>query len=288
MTTASGPRVRISIVVPVYNPGPHIEALIDSLAGQTMSQDEFEVIFADDGSTDETPHRLDQLASERANVRVRHDPNSGWPGRPRNLGTDMARGRYVFYVDQDDWLGLEALQRLADYAEANDADIAFGRYAGHHRGVAKAPFRVNQPRATLDNTPLMDSLVPHKMFRREFLLEHNLRFPEGRRRLEDHVFVTEAYLLADRISIVADYHCYFHVSRDDAGNAGFQRLDPVGYYGNVREVVEIELRYTEPGRLRDKLFRRALRQEIFGRLDGYGFFKQDDKYRSSCSTSLDG
>ena len=279
MSPASATAIRVSIVVPVYNPGPHIEALIDSLAAQTMSQDEFEVIFADDGSTDETPQRLDRLAQERANVRVRHDPNSGWPGRPRNLGTDMATGRYVFFIDQDDWLGREALQRLTDYAEANDADVAFGRYAGHHRGVAKAPFKVNQPRATIENTPLMDSLTPHKMFRREFLIEHGLRFPEGRRRLEDHVFVTTAYLLAERIAIVGDYHCYFHVRRDDQGNAGYQHIDPAGYYGNVREVIDVALRYTEPGPRRDKVLRREMRQEMLGRLDGYGFLKQDADYQ---------
>lgn len=90
MTNPERP-VRVSVVVPVYNTGEHIEQLIDSLAAQTLPQDEFEVIFADDGSTDETPARLDRLAQERDNVSVLHLPNSGWPGRPRNAGTDVAR-----------------------------------------------------------------------------------------------------------------------------------------------------------------------------------------------------
>ncbi|MGI8761346.1 MAG: glycosyltransferase family 2 protein [Jatrophihabitantaceae bacterium] len=271
--------IRVSVVVPVYNPGPHLQALVDSLAAQTMPQDEFEVIFADDGSTDDTPAFLDRLAAERANVRVLHEPNSGWPGRPRNLGTDAALGSYVFYVDQDDWLGVQALDRMADYADEHGSDIVIGRYAGHHRGVAKAPFRITRPDATLQNTPLMDSLTPHKMFRKSFLTEHELRFPEGRRRLEDHVFVVRAYFLARRIAIVADYHCYFHVRREDVGNAGYQRIDPAGYYGYVREVLEIIYAHTKPGALRDRCLRRPLRTELLARLDGGAFLAADPAYQ---------
>lgn len=271
--------LRVSVIVPVYNTGAHIEQLIDSLAAQTLPQDEFEVIFADDGSTDETPARLDRLAQERDNVSVLHLPNSGWPGRPRNVATDAARGKYVFYVDHDDWLGAEALERMTAFASENRSDVVIGRYAGHRRGVAKALFHKTYPNATLDTAPIIDSLTPHKMFRRQFLIEHGLRFPEGRRRLEDHVFVVRAYFLAERISVMSDYHCYFHVGREDAGNAGYQRIDPAGYYGNVREVVEIMLAHTQPGRLRDKCLRRTLRTELLGRLGGNSFLKQDREYR---------
>ena len=130
----------------------------------------------------------------------------------------------------------------------------------------------------------MDSLTPHKMFRTAFLDEHGLRFPEGRRRLEDHVFVAEAYFLAERISVLADYHCYFHVGRADAGNAGYQRIDPPGYYGYVREVVDIVLARTEPGPLRDRCLRRPLRTELLGRLDGAAFLAQDPHTNARCST----
>ena len=62
------------------------------------------MIFVDDGSTDGTRRRLDALAAEHDHVRVEHIPNSGWPGRPRNVGLDLARGEFVYFVDNDDWL----------------------------------------------------------------------------------------------------------------------------------------------------------------------------------------
>jgi len=100
--------VKVSVIVPVYNPGSNIDQCISSLLGQSLPDDEYEVIFVDDGSTDETPARLDELAEAHANVRVEHIPNSGWPGRPRNVGIDLAQGEYVYFVDNDDRLGKEA------------------------------------------------------------------------------------------------------------------------------------------------------------------------------------
>ncbi|MGI8621977.1 MAG: glycosyltransferase family 2 protein, partial [Solirubrobacteraceae bacterium] len=121
---------KVSVVVPVYNPGPDLDDLVRSVLGQSLPRDEYEVIFVDDGSTDGTGARLDALAAEHHVVRAEHIPNSGWPGRPRNVGTDLARGEYVLYVDNDDWLGPQALERLHAVAVADGADVVVGKVVG--------------------------------------------------------------------------------------------------------------------------------------------------------------
>ncbi|MFF7791052.1 glycosyltransferase [Streptomyces sp. NPDC007991] len=271
--------VKVSVIVPVYNPGIYIEDCIASLQRQSLPPDEYEVIFVDDGSTDETPARLDALAAEDPRMKVIHQENSGWSGKPRNVGIEASRGEFVMFVDNDDYLGDEALERMYDYGVANGADVIVGKMAGKGRGVPVELFRRNHPRATVENAPLIDSLTPHKMFRRAFLDRIGLRFPEGRRRLEDHVFIAEAYLRAENVSVLSDYVCYYHLRRDDSSNAGFERFDPVGYFKNLREALDVVERYSEPGPVRDKLFRRWLRVEMVERLRARRLLQLPDGYR---------
>ncbi|WP_203883897.1 glycosyltransferase family 2 protein [Planotetraspora kaengkrachanensis] len=272
--------IKVSVVIPVYNPGEYIEDCIASLLRQSLPDDEYEAIFVDDGSTDETPARLDRLAAEHPHMHViHHQEGSGWSGKPRNTGIAAAKGEFIQFVDNDDWLGDEALERMYDYGVEHDADVIVGKMAGKGRPVPLELFRENRPRATVENAPLIDSLTPHKMFRKEFLDRCDLRYKEGRRRLEDHVFVTEAYLRAGNIAVLSDYLCYYHIRRDDASNAGFQRFDPVGYFTNLREALDIVERYTEPGPLRDRLYRRWLRNEMVERMRGQRLLKLPEDYR---------
>ncbi|SIQ09428.1 glycosyltransferase family 2 protein [Micromonospora avicenniae] len=262
--------LKVSVVVPAYNSGTHIERLVDSLVRQSMPPTQFEAIFVDDGSTDDTPARLDALAAAHPHFRVLHIDNSGWPSRPRNVGVAHARGEYVVFVDDDDWLGDEALDRMYGIGATHGADVVIGRMTGHGgRGVPRELFRKNRFDATVANAPLIDSLTCHKMFRRAFLDEHELRFPEGwPRRLEDHRMVVRAYLLSKRTCVLSDYTCYHHSRRDDGGNVTADQLDPGEYYAALREALDIVDAHVEPGPLRDRLHRRWLRHQMLDRLRG--------------------
>ena len=258
--------VKVTVVVPVYNPGPFIEPGIESLLRQSMSRDELEVIYVDDGSTDETPARLDALAAEHPHIRVFHEPNSGWAGRPRNVGIREARGEYVQFMDQDDALTPEALRRLHELATRNRSDIVIGKVASNFRPVPQFLFRHNVEACTIRDTSLISSLTPHKMFRTAFLREHGIEFPEGRRRLEDQLFMVRAYLAALTVSILADTVCYLYARRDDGGNAGNSKAEPAAYFGNLREVLDAVVDGTEPGPFRTELLGRFYRTGMIDRL----------------------
>ncbi|MEA2458961.1 MAG: poly(ribitol-phosphate) beta-N-acetylglucosaminyltransferase [Thermoleophilaceae bacterium] len=272
--------LKVSAVVPVFNPGSNIDECIQSLIDQSLPPDEYEVIFVDDGSTDGTPARLDALAAEHPHVRVEHIPPSGWPGKPRNVGIEMARGEFVYFVDNDDWVGHEALERMYDRAVERDADVVMGKVVGRGKYVPRALFVKNRDDVTLEWGPLVRLLAPHKLFRKSLLDEYGIRFPEGRRRLEDHVFVMHAYFHARRISILADYPCYYWVlRRDESTNASYQAFEAKGYYANVREVLDLVEAHTEPGRLRDKLLVHWYRGKMLGRVGGRWFPNRDPKVR---------
>jgi poly(ribitol-phosphate) beta-N-acetylglucosaminyltransferase len=267
--------VKVSVVVPVYNPGPDLGRCLDSLTGQTMPAAEYEIIAIDDGSTDESPALLDRAAGSTAQLRVYHQSNSGWPGQPRNRGLTEARGDYVFFCDADDWLAPQALERLHAFAVANRSDIVIGKMIGIGRGVPRALFRQTRPVATLADAPLMDSLTAHKLFRRAFLAEHDIRFPEGPRRLEDHVFVVRAYCAARVISVYAEQDCYFLARASNGGNISSRPPEWSSYFDNLLDAIEIVESQIEPGPLRDKTVARWLRVEMVDRLSGQRFLRRD-------------
>jgi glycosyltransferase involved in cell wall biosynthesis len=271
--------VKVSVVVPVWNPGKYIDRCVDSLLAQTMPPADFEVLFMDDGSTDGTERRLDAWAAAYEQFRVHHLPNSGWPGKPRNEGIDRAVGEYVFFMDNDDVMGVQSLERMYAIAARNDSDIVLGKVVSDWRGVPHHVFKQTRERCTVRDAPLFDSLTPHKMFRRQFLLEHGIRYPEGKRRLEDQLIMARAYFPARSVSIVGDYVCYYYLRRADGSNAGSARIDPPGYYANLREVLDVVEANTEPGELRDSIHRRFYRGEMLGRVGGAAVLNYHPAFR---------
>lgn len=269
--------VRASVVVPVYEPGTAIDPLIASLDAQTLAQHRFEVLLCDDGSSDATGEQLQRIAASRPNVRVVRLPHSGWPGTPRNRGVEEARGTYVQFVDQDDHLFPEALEALCDFADAHASDVVVGKEVGVGRDIPNRIFRRDVPRARLGEDPLLQMLTPHKLFRTAFLRAHGIRFPEGRVRLEDHLFVMQAYFAADVISILASVDCYAWVNQP--GSASSSRIDPETYFPHLETVLDVVEQHTEPGELRDLLLRHWLRGKILQRLAGRQMLGYPDAYR---------
>ena len=206
------PTPKITVVVAAYCPGPAIRRVIDSLDAQTLPQDEFETIIVDDGSPDNTFGQLQALAATRPNLTVTRIENSGWPSRPRNIGTSLARGEYVLYMDHDDSLYPDALRRLAEFARQSGADLLSpkeSKTSDAWWGMASLADGNTSDLKADDRITRLLPMVPHKLYRREFLLANNIAFPEGRRMLwEDVFFNIEAYAKAKRVAILADTPVY--------------------------------------------------------------------------------
>lgn len=259
----------VSVVVAVYNSGDAIASLLESLDAQTLAPGDLEVVFVDDDSTDGTRERLREWAQTRPHVTVLHNtPNSGWPGRPRNLGIDAANGEFLFFADHDDHFHPDGLRRLVDYARELGADVVIGREAGvgQGRGVPPELFRKDIPDARLGRDPILRLLTPHKMFRTAMVREHRIRFPEGRVRLEDHEFVVRSLFAADRTAVYARHVCYYWVERE--ASATYQPLDPRVYYESLARVLAVVEQNTQPGELRDKLYAQWYRAKMLAMLTG--------------------
>jgi glycosyltransferase involved in cell wall biosynthesis len=221
--------LKVTVIVPTYNTGELIEPLVAAMRNQTMPAGDFEVLFVDDGSTDGTPGRLAELAAGDPLFRLIRLENTGWPGHPRNVAIDAARGEYIQFVDHDDSMGPEALERMYAMGRRNGSDIVIGKVTITHalRGAPQALMSRNRESVTHRTAALHDSLTVHKMYRTAFLRDQGIRFPVGPYVGEDLLFMVPAVFRAASVSIVGDYPCYYYLEREDGGHATPKQLDPV-------------------------------------------------------------
>lgn len=267
--------VKVSVVIPVYNPGPYLETCLTSVLHQTLPPSEYEVLFIDDGSTDGSTQRLQTVVEQHPHIRLIHAARTGGPGRPRNIGIEAAKGEYVYFLDPDDRLTPRALERMYDMAVRNSADIVIGKVVGHGgRGVPSRLFRESKDSADLIKDNLFGLLTPHKLFRTAFLLRHRLRFPEGPVWLEDHRFVVEAFFLAKKISVLADEVCCHWVKQRGRAHYSARRFDPVKYYKALRAVLDVVDAYTIPGDDRDQLYAHWYHGKMLRLLGGQTFLNR--------------
>ena len=115
----------ISIVVPVYNTESVLPRCIRSLRQQSYQN--LEIILVDDGSTDGTGKICDRYSQTDARVKVIHKENGGLSSA-RNAGLDICQGEYIFFVDSDDWITIDAVQYLYDLRKKYNADFSMAAY----------------------------------------------------------------------------------------------------------------------------------------------------------------
>lgn len=273
--------VDVSVVIATYNTGPKLGPLLASLAAQSLPDDRYEVIAVDDGSTDDTWDRLQAAAERMSNLRIDRIPNSGWPGRPRNIGTDLAEGRYVFFSDHDDEFFPEALERMVAYADETEADLLIGKeIRAGALGIGQEMFVEDRPRADLFEDHVLSLMTPHRLFRKAFLQEHGIRFREGRMRLEDHVLLAEVYTKTDRIAVLGSYPCYRWIIYPDQSNNSSDLGDPRLFYDSLELVFDVLDAADITEERRDALYRFWYTSRMLKRLSWRWFSRWEDDYRN--------
>lgn len=222
---------RVSIIVPVYNAEKHIGGCLRSISLQEERDFPLQVIVIDDGSTDGTPALLDELRRQLPNLTVVRQPNSGWPGLPRNKGMSLATGDYVYFVDADDYLFEGSLRAMVAFADQHGSDIVLPKIKAVNRFVHEDVFEETQVDA--DIRKLVRSNFVCKLFRSDFLRRTGLKFDERKIRLEDAIFCFNAYAASTRTSILADRDYYVLNLHDDGSHISHSAIDPVSHSESV-------------------------------------------------------
>ena len=210
------------MVLITYNDADELPTALRSVRRQTCR--DLEILVVDDASTDDTQAVIAAVAAEDERIRpIRLPHNSGGCSRPRNTALDAATGEFVFFVDSDDVVPRRAIESLLTAARAAGADVTCGRMVRRHLHPRRhlpsndeLYLRAQVLDGVLDRpAQLRDTPACGKLFRRSFLEDNQLRFPEGLL-FEDLLFTTTAYAAARRIAIVPRLSYVWNVRRHQA------------------------------------------------------------------------
>ena len=204
----------ISVIVPVYNTEKYLDKCINSIIKQTHKS--FELILVDDGSTDKSAVICNEFAKKDERIIVIHKKNAG-QALARNDALNIAKGKYVAFVDSDDYIAHTMLEKLLDTIKENNADMAVCGVMNDHYFLKKECPKMN--RARIFNTdelfisyltePYIRSILCNKLFKAE--LWENVRFPSIRAR-EDEFVLYEIYGKCKKTSYI-NQSLYFQLIR---------------------------------------------------------------------------
>lgn len=232
----------VSVIMPVFNGEKFLERSVASLLKQTL--DNFEIVFIDDGSTDDSLRILKEYEKEYDFVKVLTQENSG-SGKARNYGINEAQGEYIAFLDADDfYIDADALQKMYELGALNDAKmvssnimhdvgnkgkfVPFGPFHHYKNNAIILPEQYGIPWSFYKN-----------IFKRDFLVENNIYFPDLLRG-QDPVFLAEALTKVDKIYVAAT-DLYAYVYNSDTAKAGNPRklYDQLLHYRQVIDYMDI-------------------------------------------------
>ncbi|NLO09328.1 MAG: glycosyltransferase family 2 protein [Clostridiales bacterium] len=215
--------IKVSIIIPVYNVEKTLRQCLDSCVNQTLQ--EIEIIVVDDKSPDNSHLIIREYVSKYPDkvIGIFLDKNMR-QGGARNVGIRKARGKYIKFVDSDDYIDLDTCRRLYEKAEHTSADIVMCDYymidvnTNAHKYLAAYEHKLT---GVIDDTKTRGIILMYKAYcwsniiRKDFITEHQLFFPENIF-FEDTAIVLRWYLEAYRIEYVREAFYYYNNINEDS------------------------------------------------------------------------
>lgn len=199
--------MKLSIIIPIYNVEQWIGRCLESCLNQGIAKDDYEIICVNDGSNDNSMLVVNQYAKEHSNIIILHQRNAG-QSAARNHAMRVAKGKYVWFVDSDDWIQPSCVQKLLDMAELHQLDVLCFtfQFVDEEGSLRPDGYSCRKSNIVMSGEEFVASVkMPAgpwaAIHRREYLLQNNINYIEGIKR-EDEDFTVRAYCMAKRIELV--------------------------------------------------------------------------------------
>ncbi len=201
----------VSVIVPVYNVEDYLEKCLDSLGKQTL--EDIEIIVVDDGSTDGSSSIIDKEASIYPNITALHVPNGG-VSKARNIGLEKAGGRYIGFVDSDDYVDSTMFEKMLKRIEETGADIVqCWTCEGGRSAFPIYTITGKNELITANMDKVVSSNVWNKLYSRSLI--GDIRFVDDLRFGEDFAFNAAVLTKASKVSFVPEI-LYYYISRESS------------------------------------------------------------------------
>lgn len=207
---------KVSVIVPVYNVEKYLDKCVKSICNQSYQN--LEIILVDDGSTDSSAEMCDTYAKVDARVKVIHKENGGLADA-RNVGIEHAKGDYLLFIDSDDWIHQELVEKNIVIAEKEDTDVVIFDYVGVQQdGTVCSQFCANlEPMkvfSILEEPRLITASCSavNKLYKTSFWKSTGLKFPKGRY-YEDLGTIPKLMALAKRVIYLKET-LYYYLMRE--------------------------------------------------------------------------
>ncbi|HOI70926.1 MAG TPA: glycosyltransferase [Methanobacterium sp.] len=225
-TPDSSSDIKVSIIIPVYNVEKYLRQCLDSIVNQTLK--EIEVICINDGSTDNSPIILEEYEKKDPRIRVITQENMG-SGVARNRAIQQAKGKYIGFMDSDDWADPTMFEKLYENAELNNSDIVMcpmliinesGQGLSRSDKKLLPYYNLDCFDETFDNRVfnykdtedfIFEVAVNayNKIYKTSFVRKYNAKFAEDGLIFQDNIFFFSTYLNASRMTLMRDF-LYIH------------------------------------------------------------------------------
>ena len=206
---------KVSVIVPVYKAEKYLRQCIESILAQTFT--DWECILVDDGSPDHSGAICDEYAARDARIRVIHKENGG-VSSARNMALGRMTGKWLTFVDSDDCLYPNALQRWVEVAELNELDLIQCYYNREYKeGIVVSTTQVLSASQYADSENYLTS-VWGTLFKTSIIQENSLRFDETLRLGEDQIFLLNYMQYCSRIQRIGDVLYFYRNNEQSAVN----------------------------------------------------------------------
>lgn len=177
--------IKFSLIIPVYNVEKYLEQCIESCENQDIPHDEYEVIAINDGSNDKSFEILEELGNKYKNIRIISQANQG-QSVARNIGLNVAKGQYIWFIDSDDWIDSNVLKGIYNIMRNYELDALHLAYQMvNDKGKWKLSPKIEEVTKIYSGPLFLDRMLTDKfyawsfIFNRHFWDKVNLRFTEG-------------------------------------------------------------------------------------------------------------